>query len=85
MPSISNQKMNAYLKEIAKVCDIEKRVTCHTARKTFASTVLLYNNVPMDIVSQLLGHSSISITQVYYGKIVKGKLKEQILKVEELL
>lgn len=53
---------------------ITKRVTTHTARKTFASTVLLYNDVPMEIVSELLGHSSISITEDSYGKIVKKKV-----------
>ena len=44
------------------------------ARKTFASTVLLYNDVPMEIVSELLGHSSMKITQEYYGKVVQKKI-----------
>ena len=77
-PKISNQKINSYLKEIAVIIGIDKRVTHHTARKTFASTVLLYNNVPMEIVSELLGHSSMSITEDYYGKIVKKKVSEEI-------
>jgi len=47
----SNQRYNSYLKEIAQILGIEKRLTTHTARKTFTSTVLLYNNVPMEIVS----------------------------------
>ena len=46
----------------------------HTARKTFASTVLLYNDVPLEIVSEHLGHSSISITEDSYGKVVKTQL-----------
>jgi len=71
LPVISNQKFNSYLKEIAQVVGINKRITHHTARKTFASTVLLYNDVPMEIVSELLGHSSIKITQSYYTKVVK--------------
>jgi integrase len=77
-PSVSNQKFNSYLKEIAILTKIEKRITHHTARKTFASTVLLYNDVPMEIVSELLGHSSIVITQESYGKIVQRKVSEAI-------
>jgi len=48
------------------------------ARKTFASTVLLYNDVPMEIVSELLGHSSMKITQGYYGKIVQKRVSEEM-------
>jgi integrase/recombinase XerD len=77
-PSISNQKFNSYLKEIADITGIEKRLTHHTARKTFASTVLLYNDVPMEIVSELLGHSNMLITQESYGKIVQKKVSEAI-------
>ena len=73
-PKISNQKYNSYLKEIAAIVGIEKRLTTHMARRTFASTVLLYNDVPMEIVSELLGHSSMKITQDSYGKIVEKKI-----------
>ncbi|WP_299430546.1 site-specific integrase [uncultured Maribacter sp.] len=78
LPAISNQKMNSYLKEIIEIVGISKRVTHHTARKTFASTVLLYNDVPMEIVSELLGHSSIQITQDYYGKVVQKKVSKEM-------
>jgi len=71
------------LKEIASILGLEKRLTTHTARKTFASTVLLYNDVPMEIVSQLLGHSSITITEDSYGKVVKKKISEEIFKLKE--
>ena len=77
-PAISNQKFNAYLKEIATITKIDKRITHHTARKTFASTVLLYNDVPMEIVSELLGHSNMTITQESYGKVVQKKVSEAI-------
>jgi len=73
-PRISNQRYNSYLKEIAVIIGIEKKLTTHIARKTFASTVLLYNDVPMEIVSELLGHSSMKITQDSYGKIVEKKI-----------
>lgn len=75
-PPISNQKFNSYLKEIADVVGLEKRLTHHIARKTFASTVLLYNDVPMEIVSELLGHSNMLITQESYGKVVQKKVSE---------
>jgi integrase/recombinase XerD len=78
-PPISNQKFNSYLKEIADITGIEKRLTHHIARKTFASTVLLYNDVPMEIVSELLGHSNMTITQESYGKIVQKKVSEAML------
>jgi len=74
----SNQRYNSYLKEIASILGITKRLTTHTARKTFASTVLLYNDVPMEIVSQLLGYSCITITEDSYGKIVQKKVSEQM-------
>ncbi len=77
-PSISNQKFNSYLKEIADISGISKRLTHHVARKTFASTVLLYNDVPMEIVSELLGHSNMIITQESYGKIVLKKVSEEM-------
>lgn len=81
LPVISNQRFNSYLKEIASIVGIEKRLTHHIARKTFASIVLLYNNVPMEIVSELLGHSNMSITQEYYGKVVMKKVSDEIKKL----
>jgi integrase/recombinase XerD len=77
-PAISNQKFNSYLKEIADIIGVEKRLTHHIARKTFASTVLLYNDVPMEIVSELLGHSNMTITQDSYGKIVQKKVSQSM-------
>jgi integrase len=81
-PPISNQKFNSYLKEISAITGIEKRLTHHIARKTFASTVLLYNNVPMEIVSELLGHSNMVITQESYGKVVQKKVSEEMKKLK---
>ncbi len=79
----SKQRYNSYFKEIASVLKVNKRLTTHTARKTFESTGLLYNDVPMEIVSQLLGHSSITITEDSYGKVVKKKVSEEIFKLKE--
>ena len=73
-PRMSNTKFNAYLKEIADVVGIEFNLTHHIARKTFASTVLLFNNVPMEVVSSLLGHSKMQTTQESYGKVVEKRI-----------
>ena len=51
------------------------------AGKTFASSVLLYNDVPMEIVSELLGHSSLKITQEYYGKVVQKRVSEEMNRI----
>ena len=66
LPIISNQKMNAYLKEIADVCGIEKNLTCHVARHTFA-TLMLSLGVSMESVSRMLGHTNIKTTQMNEG------------------
>lgn len=78
LPRITNQFFNRILKEIAGVVEINKNLTHHTARKTFASTVLLNNNVPMEVVSKLLGHTKITTTQEYYAELMPEKLSEQL-------
>ena len=70
LPVPSNVKMNAYLKEIADVCGIDKTLTTHIARHTFATTVTLANNVSIESVSKMLGHKSIKMTQ-HYAKILE--------------
>lgn len=83
LPKFSNQKINSYLKEIAGIVGIDKSLRHHMARKTFASTVLLYNDVPMEIVSELLGHSSLKITQGYYGKVVQKRVSDEIARISK--
>ncbi|MCH2488705.1 MAG: site-specific integrase [Flavobacteriales bacterium] len=85
LPKISNQKFNSYIKEICEIVGIEKNISHHIARKTFATTVLLYNDVPMEIVSELLGHSKIQTTQQHYGKIVQKKVSEEMSKLTSKL
>ena len=72
-PVLSNQKMNAYLAEIADVCGIDKKITFHIARHTFATTVTLLNGVPIETVSKMLGHTNLRITQ-HYAKILDIKV-----------
>ncbi|WP_298156126.1 site-specific integrase [Flavobacterium sp.] len=85
LPVISNQKFNSYIKEIGEIIGIEKKLTHHTARKTFATTVLLYNDVPMEIVSELLGHSKLSTTQEHYAKVVQKKVSEHMSLLQKKL
>ena len=80
--NISNQRFNGYLKEIADIVRIEKNLTHHIARKTFASTVLLYNDVPMEIVSELLGHSNMKVTQASYGKVIQRRVSEEMKRLK---
>jgi site-specific recombinase XerD len=65
LPVLSNQKMNAYLKEVADLSGIKKNLTTHAARHTFATTVTLANNISMESVSKMLGHSDMTITKQY--------------------
>ena len=77
LPILSNQKMNAYLKEIATVCEIEKELTFHIARHTFATTVTLTNGVPIESVSKMLGHKNLRTTQ-HYAKVLDRKVSEDM-------
>src|SRR5690554_5359308 len=77
LPVLSNQKMNAYLKEIADLCNINKNLTFHLARHTFATTVTLSNGVPIESVSKMLGHKSLRTTQ-HYAKILDRKVSDDM-------
>ena len=82
LPVYANQKVNSYLKEIGDFCRINKNITHHMARRTFATTVTLLNDVPMETVSRLLGHSSIKITQDSYAEIVDKKVSQDFQKLK---
>ncbi|RLT71809.1 hypothetical protein D7V78_19250 [Parabacteroides distasonis] len=73
LPVISNQKLNAYLKEIADICGIKKNLTFHLARHTFATTTTLSKGVPIETVSKMLGHTNIETTQIY-ARITNSKI-----------
>ena len=77
LPVLSNQKMNSYLKEIADACSINKNLTYHIARHTFATTVTLSNGVPIETVSKMLGHRNIKTTQ-HYAKILDKKIGDDM-------
>lgn len=76
-PIPSNQKTNAYLKELGDICGIEKKMTFHLARHTFATTITLANGVPIETVSKMLGHTNIKTTQIY-ARITKSKISSDM-------
>ena len=77
LPVLTNQKMNAYLKEIADISGIKKNLTTHLARHTFATTVTLTNGVSLESVSKMLGHRSLRTTQ-HYAKILNRRVSEDM-------
>ena len=84
LPVMSNQKMNAYLKEIADLCKIKKPLTFHIARHTFATTVTLNNGVPIETVAKMMGHTSIKTTQIY-AKVLDHKISSDMHLLREKL
>ncbi len=84
LPVNSNQKYNAYLKEIAEICGIKKTLTSHMARHTFATTVTLSNGVPLETVSKMLGHTKLSTTQIY-AKVLDTKVSQDMGALKSIL
>ena len=79
LPIQSNQKMNEYLKEIATICGINKRLTTHCGRHTFG-TIMLTKGVSIESVSKMLGHTNITTTQIY-AKVLNQKISTEVNKV----
>lgn len=77
LPILSNQKCNQYLKDVAKACKIDKNITFHMARHTFATTVTLSQGVPIESVSKMLGHTNIKTTQIY-ARITNQKISRDM-------
>ena len=77
LPVLSNQKLNSYLKEIADLCGINKNITFHRARHTFATTTTLAKGVPIETVSKMLGHTNIETTQIY-ARITNEKIRKDM-------
>ena len=84
LPVISNQKTNAYLKEIAQLCGINKNITFHMARHTFGTTVSLENDVPMDTVQKIMGHKDIRSTMLY-ARVTRRKVGKDLERLRENL
>lgn len=82
LPVYSNQKQNAYLKEIGDLCGIQKELSTHLARHTFATTVTLNNDVPIETVSKMLGHSTIKITRIY-ARLLDKKIGQDMSRLND--
>ncbi|MCM1295913.1 MAG: site-specific integrase [Muribaculaceae bacterium] len=78
LPVPSNQKMNAYLKEIADICNIPKNLTTHVARHTFACLAVEYG-MPIDVLAKILGHSNTNMTR-RYAKISESNIGREMKK-----
>lgn len=81
-PMISNQKTNIALKEIARLCNFNKKLTFHCARHTFATTITLTNGVPIETVSKMLGHNNIKTTQIY-ARVIDSKISADMMKLRQ--
>ena len=73
LPVYCNSMLNLYLKEIAKICHIDRPLVFHTARHTYATEITLSHGVPLETVSKMLGHSQIETTQIY-AKVTDDKI-----------
>ncbi len=83
LPVPSNQKMNAYLKEIADLCDIPKNLTTHCARHTFATLAIEYG-MPIDIIAKILGHTNTNMTR-HYARISEANISREMQKIGKAL
>ena len=84
LPVYANQKMNSYLKEIADFCGIKKQLTMHIARYTFATTITLANDVKLENVSRMLGHTSTRMTQ-HYAHVMNDSLAREMDRIAPLV
>lgn len=84
LPVPCNQKMNSYLKEIADLCNINKRMSTHTARHSYATSVCLANGVSIENVAKMLGHSNIKMTQ-HYAKVMDSSILKDMMNVKSAL
>lgn len=84
LPVLSNQKYNAYLKEIGHLCNINKELKTHIARHTFGTTVTLADNVPMESIKEMMGHKSLRQT-MHYAKVTGIKVNEDMAKLRKRL
>jgi integrase len=84
LPLYSNQKTNQYLKDIANELEIQKNLTFHVARHTFATLITLSNGVPIETVSKLLGHTKLTTTQIY-ARVLDDKISKDMGLVQDIL
>lgn len=83
LPVPTNQRMNGYLKEIADICNIDKNLTTHCARHTFACLAVEYG-MPIDIVAKVLGHNNVNMTR-HYAKFSENRICKEMFKLNKEL
>lgn len=83
LPIQDASDINKYLKDIAILCHIDKHITFHTSRHTFASTVTLANNISLEVVSKMLGHTNTRMT-THYAKLLDKCIGEQMDAISNL-
>ena len=84
LPVPCNQNMNSYLKEIADVCGIQKHLSTHLARHSYATSVRLANGVSIENVAKMLGHSNIKMTQ-HYAKVLDSSILKDMMNVKSAI
>lgn len=77
LPMLCNQKYNAYLKELATICGINKEVSAHTGRHSFATSIALANGVSIENVAKMLGHSNTNMTR-HYARVLDKSIKRDM-------
>lgn len=73
LPMYCNSMLNLYLKEIARICNIDRPLVFHLTRHIYATEITLSHGVPLETVSKMLGHSQIETTQIY-AKVTDDKI-----------
>ncbi|MDR0232665.1 MAG: site-specific integrase [Dysgonamonadaceae bacterium] len=77
LPTLCNQKMNMYLKELVAICGINKEISSHSGRHTFATSVALANGVSIENVAKMLGHSNTNMTR-HYARVLDKSIKQDM-------
>ena len=82
LPMYGNSELNKGLKSLATVCGIDRKLTFHMARHTYATEITLSHGVPMETVSRMLGHSRIDTTQIY-AQVTDNKIDTDTQSLDE--
>ena len=84
LPMYSNSSLNRYLKRIAEICGIGRKLVFHAARHTYATEITLSHGVPLETVSKMLGHSRIETTQ-HYAKVTDNKIDTDTKALDKII
>ena len=81
LPMYSNSDVNLYLKKIAAICGINRKIVFHAARHTYATEITLSHGVPLETVSKILGHTRVDTTRIY-AKVTDDKIEADTRKLD---